>query len=403
MRKLIALSLMLLMAFAWAGREEDFSNGQAAHERSDYATAAKWYRKAAEQEHAPAQTRLGTMYRDGQGVPQDHSTAAKWYRQAAELGYAPGQNYLGMMYSLGQGVPQDFAAAAKWNRKAGEQGWVPAQDYLGTSHILGQGVPQDQATAAKWLRMAAEQGYPPAQNSLGFMYEKGAGVPQDHAEAVRWYRKAAEQGHPKAQKQLRRLTSGARATESSPGWVVQSDAALHVYSGLSFASEWNSFRRVSTRTYDEKGHNVSVAYQHPDKDLNFTFYVYPKDFDCLPDPKEQFIKAVQDVRGVYPDMTIEKSIRTQIPFGSSTTTGYMAFVRWPHAKVEKGSLVVLIPSGDRFFKVRETFLLDPPDESYQNALSALNQFLQSLQVPLAESAKAVPLTNDCSQQAKQHG
>ena len=62
------------------------------------------------------------MYANGKGVPQDYAEAAKWYRKAAEQGYADAQNNLGMMYVNGQGVPQDYAEAAKWTRKAADQG-----------------------------------------------------------------------------------------------------------------------------------------------------------------------------------------------------------------------------------------------------------------------------------------
>src|ERR1039458_10081653 len=44
----------------------------------DYAEAARWYRKAAEQGNAIAQTNLGTMYFQGQGVPQDYAEAVRW-------------------------------------------------------------------------------------------------------------------------------------------------------------------------------------------------------------------------------------------------------------------------------------------------------------------------------------
>ena len=50
--------------------------------------AVKWYRRAAEQGDAGAQTALGTMYLGGKGVPEDDREAVKWYREAAEQGYA---------------------------------------------------------------------------------------------------------------------------------------------------------------------------------------------------------------------------------------------------------------------------------------------------------------------------
>jgi TPR repeat protein len=72
----------------------------------------KWYRLAAKQGYASAQSNLGLMYDDGQGVPQDYQEAVKWYRRAAAQGYA--QFNLGVSYELGHGVPQDFIRALMW-------------------------------------------------------------------------------------------------------------------------------------------------------------------------------------------------------------------------------------------------------------------------------------------------
>jgi hypothetical protein len=86
----------------------------------DYAEAAKWYQKAAEQGNASAQANLGYMYERGDGVAQDDTVAVKWYRQAAEQGHASAQNNLGNIYYNGKGVTKDDAQALKWYRQAAE-------------------------------------------------------------------------------------------------------------------------------------------------------------------------------------------------------------------------------------------------------------------------------------------
>jgi TPR repeat protein len=48
--------------------------------------AAEWYRKAANQEDAVAQSNLGYCYENGLGVVQDSEEAAEWYRKAADQG-----------------------------------------------------------------------------------------------------------------------------------------------------------------------------------------------------------------------------------------------------------------------------------------------------------------------------
>ncbi len=70
------------------------------------------------------------MYENGKGVPLDEEQAVHWYRQAAEQGYARAQTNLGLMYENGKGVPQDEEQAIYWYRKAVEQGDGRAQRYL---------------------------------------------------------------------------------------------------------------------------------------------------------------------------------------------------------------------------------------------------------------------------------
>jgi hypothetical protein len=52
----------------------------------DYAEALKWYRLAADQGNANAQSNLGVMYVKGQGTTQNHVEALMWFRLAATKG-----------------------------------------------------------------------------------------------------------------------------------------------------------------------------------------------------------------------------------------------------------------------------------------------------------------------------
>ena len=86
-----------------------------------YAEAVSWYRIAADQGDADAQYNLGTMYRDGEGVPRDYAEALKWFRKAAVQGDARAQASLGIMYTIGSGVPQDYVLALMWSNLAASQ------------------------------------------------------------------------------------------------------------------------------------------------------------------------------------------------------------------------------------------------------------------------------------------
>ncbi len=93
----------------------------------NYAGAAEWWRKGAEQGDADAQYNLGVMYSNGEGVPQDDAEAVKWYRNAAEQGYAQAQYNLGIKYDNGEGVPQDYAQAHMWFNLAASS-FPPGED-----------------------------------------------------------------------------------------------------------------------------------------------------------------------------------------------------------------------------------------------------------------------------------
>ena len=168
--------------------------------------AFRWYRKAAEQGLAGAQTSLGDMYANGEGVEQDDAEAVRWFRKATEQGDAYGQFSLGFMYQEGRGVAKDDAEAVRWYRKAAEQGDADAQCNLGCRHREGRGVEWSvewsAAEAVNWYRKAAEQDHAVAQDWLGFMYREGQGVERSDGNAVYWFRKAAEQNLASAQRNL---------------------------------------------------------------------------------------------------------------------------------------------------------------------------------------------------------
>ncbi len=174
-----------------------YRNGQGV--ARDYSQAVKWYQKAAGQGNAVAQFNLALSYSNGQGVARDYSQAFKWYQKAAKQGNAAAQLNLGVAYGNGRGVGRDHKQAAKWFRKAAVQGNAVAQFNLALNYDDGKGVAQDYSEAVKWYRKSADQGYAAAQLNLGVRYVNGQGVARDYSEAAKWYRKAAVQGDSLAQ------------------------------------------------------------------------------------------------------------------------------------------------------------------------------------------------------------
>jgi len=69
----------------------DFEDGMAAYDRKDYATALEKFLSAAEQGNAAAQSNLGVLYLEGQGVARDYTRAHMWFHIAAVSGHKPSE------------------------------------------------------------------------------------------------------------------------------------------------------------------------------------------------------------------------------------------------------------------------------------------------------------------------
>ncbi|MGA9527725.1 MAG: tetratricopeptide repeat protein [Terriglobales bacterium] len=86
--------------------------------------------KLAEQGDAEAQWRLGTLYRNGDGVRQSDTDANDWFRRAAEQRYVPAMSSLGSQYWAGRGVSQDYNKAYFWYDVALAQGDLNSEAFL---------------------------------------------------------------------------------------------------------------------------------------------------------------------------------------------------------------------------------------------------------------------------------
>lgn len=152
--------------------------------------------RIAERGDAQAQFDLGFMYATGiSHFEVDDAEAVTWYRRAAEQGFAPAQSALGRAYAHGPVLEQDFTQAATWCRLGAEQGDADGQLCMVSLYAGGCGVEQDYAESARWYRLAADGGSGVAQARLGDMYATGEdGVRQDPVEADKWYRRAVEPG-----------------------------------------------------------------------------------------------------------------------------------------------------------------------------------------------------------------
>jgi hypothetical protein len=74
-----------------------------------------------------AQYKLGYDYYLGSGIAQDYAQAAIWWKKAAEQGYPDAQNNLGVLYNSGRGVPQSYSEAYFWQNLAAARANGPLQ------------------------------------------------------------------------------------------------------------------------------------------------------------------------------------------------------------------------------------------------------------------------------------
>ncbi len=116
------------------------------------------YRKAADAGDAAAMDSIGTMYENGQGVPQNYQQAMVWFRKAAAAGNASATSEIGFFYGTGRGVPVDYQQAMTWYQKAAAEGNAEAMRNIGILYWDGKGVPVDQGRAIYWSRKAAAAG-----------------------------------------------------------------------------------------------------------------------------------------------------------------------------------------------------------------------------------------------------
>jgi len=97
------------------------------------------------------------MYELGNGVPENDAEAVKWYRKAADQGHAKAQSNLGVMYFNGDGVPENHVRAYVWLSMAKTQGYESAKK--GVETVKNLMTKQQTADAQALAAQCYESGY----------------------------------------------------------------------------------------------------------------------------------------------------------------------------------------------------------------------------------------------------
>ena len=93
-----------------------------------------------------------------------NSNSFNFIETLALKGDASAQTNLGMMYDNGQGIARNPALANEWYLKAANNGSAMAQFNIGQHYLHGSnGLPKNRVQALNWLKKAANNGHAQAK------------------------------------------------------------------------------------------------------------------------------------------------------------------------------------------------------------------------------------------------
>lgn len=162
------------------------------NDKQPFRRAARYFRLAARQGHADAQTYLGNMYYTGSGVEQSHEEAARWYSAAAEQADPNAMYNLAALYKNGEGVTRSLDEAATWFHRAAEQTKEAdtakvAALRLAELYASKESVIRDDTKAVRWYTVLAERhADPDAMLTLLRFAAEGRGQVASAKRAAEW-------------------------------------------------------------------------------------------------------------------------------------------------------------------------------------------------------------------------
>lgn len=176
--------------------------------RRSRARSARWLRRAAVHGSSAAQTTLGVLLGNGDGVPRNVDEALFWLRKAFHAGEACAAHNIAITYrEIG-----DFRAAVRWLRRSVQAGDGDALIELGIHYYWGKGVRRNPKAAVRCFRMAtrakfiSEFGRDDAFFFLGVAHLEGKGAVMSIPMAIKSLKRAnVDNDHPVAGRMLDQL------------------------------------------------------------------------------------------------------------------------------------------------------------------------------------------------------
>jgi hypothetical protein len=165
--RILLFFLLIFFVFPISSYADQLEDAKAAIEDKAFGKAYELLCPLAEEGNAEAQTLLGFLYINGEGVEKDMTKGLSWVMKAGTQGYEPARVHaLNMCLELGK----EGDAAAMYN--------------VGYMCLNGWGGEQDANTCVGWLDTAAKLGHIRSGNVLSTIYTKGSfGINPDKEKA----------------------------------------------------------------------------------------------------------------------------------------------------------------------------------------------------------------------------
>ena len=175
LNRILLFSLLICFVFPVLSHADQLEDAKAAIENQDFAKAYELIYPLAEGGNAEAQTTLGTLYINGQGVEKDITKGLSLIMKAGAQGFEPAR-----------------IAALNLCIKLGKQGDAKAIYNVGYMCLNGWGGELDSNECMQWLETAAKLGHIRSGNVLSQIYTKGLyGITPDKEKASYWSDMAA--------------------------------------------------------------------------------------------------------------------------------------------------------------------------------------------------------------------
>lgn len=180
-----------------------------------YEKAQVWFLRGIKSGDAGSQWGMGLMLLEGLGVNKSPIRATEYFKAAADQDYAPAQVSLGTLY-LDQGTSNDIQVASRYFELATRYGHIEAFYFL--AELMEKGIGRDRncGLAAAYYKSVAEKVEP----LLSSFTEANSAYDNGHVElALIDYLHAAEQGWEKAQANVAYLLDEQRSLLKLPSWL----------------------------------------------------------------------------------------------------------------------------------------------------------------------------------------